>query len=73
MTGLGADFRRLWLSSAVSNLGDGVRLTALPLLAAAVTRDPVAVAAVSVAAELPWLLVSLPMRRPGRPGRPTAG
>ncbi|AZM47092.1 MFS transporter [Streptomyces sp. WAC 06738] len=60
MTGLGADFRRLWLSSAVSNLGDGVRLTALPLLAAAVTRDPVAVAAVSVAAELPWLLVSLP-------------
>ncbi|MEO3852208.1 MFS transporter [Streptomyces sp. B8F3] len=60
MTGLGADFRRLWLSSAVSNLGDGVRLTALPLLAAAVTRDPVAVAAVSVAAEVPWLLVSLP-------------
>jgi MFS family permease len=60
MTGLGADFRRLWLSSAVSNLGDGVRLTALPLLAAAVTRDPVAVAVVSVAAEPPWLLVSLP-------------
>ncbi|WBB58129.1 MFS transporter [Streptomyces sp. WMMC500] len=60
MTRLGADFRRLWLSAAVSNLGDGVRLTALPLLAAAVTRDPVAVAVVSVAAELPWLLVSLP-------------
>ncbi|WP_181787549.1 MFS transporter [Streptomyces phytophilus] len=60
MAGLGADFRRLWSASAVSNLGDGVRLTALPLLAAAVTRDPVAVAAVSAAAELPWLLVSLP-------------
>ncbi|MEV0222610.1 MFS transporter [Streptomyces sp. NPDC050704] len=59
MSGLGPDFRRLWLSSAMSNIGDGVRLTALPLLAAAVTRDPVAVAGVSVAAELPWLLVSI--------------
>lgn len=59
MSGLGADFRRLWLASAVSNLGDGVRLIALPLLAAAVTRDPAVVAGVSVAAELPWLLVSL--------------
>lgn len=59
MTALGVDYRRLWASSAVANLGDGVRLTALPLLAAAITRDPMAIAGLTVAADLPWLLVSL--------------
>src|SRR3977135_1700104 len=59
VTALGADYRRLWASSAVATLGDGVRLTALPLLAAAITRDPMAIAGLTVAADLPWLLVSL--------------
>ncbi|HEV2755604.1 MAG TPA: MFS transporter [Actinomycetota bacterium] len=57
---LGADFARVWGAAAVSNIGDGVRITALPLLAAAVTRDPVAVSGILLASNLPWLLFSLP-------------
>ena len=56
---LGKDYRRLWLATAISNLGDGVRETALPLLAATLTRDPVSVAGVAFANRLPWLLLSL--------------
>ena len=56
---LGPNYWRLWSASAVSNLGDGVRVTALPLLAASITRDPVAVSGVFVAGFLPWLLLSL--------------
>lgn len=51
-------FWRLWASSVISGLGDGVTFVALPLLAASLTREPVLVAAVTVAAKLPWLLVS---------------
>ena len=56
---LGLNYRKLWAASAISNLGDGVRLTALPLLAATLTRDPVSVAMVTLAASLPWLLFAL--------------
>lgn len=56
---LGPDYVRLWLATAVSNVGDGVRLTALPLLAATTTRQPLAIAGVMFAAKLPWLLFSL--------------
>lgn len=54
-----ANFRFLWSASAVSNLGDGVRSAALPLLAAATTGDPAVVAGVTAVGRLPWLLVSL--------------
>jgi len=37
---LGRNFHRLWAAAAVSNLGDGLRLVAFPLLAATITRDP---------------------------------
>jgi MFS family permease len=57
---LGADFARVWGAAAISNIGDGVRITALPLLAAAVTRDPIAVSGILLAGHLPWLLFSLP-------------
>lgn len=57
---LGPDFARVWAAAAISNAGDGVRITALPLLAAAVTRDPVAVSGILLAGNLPWLLLSLP-------------
>jgi hypothetical protein len=33
-------FLRYWLSGFVANFGDGVRLAALPLLAAQLTRSP---------------------------------
>ena len=54
------DFGRYWVASVASNLGDGVRLTAVPVLAAAITPDPAAVAAVTFAGWLPWLVVALP-------------
>ncbi|MBE1586050.1 MFS family permease [Nonomuraea angiospora] len=43
----------------LSNLGDGIRMAALPLLAAAITSDPVAVAGVAIAGQSPWLLFGL--------------
>lgn len=53
-------FSRLWAATAVSNLGDGVRQIALPLLATEVTRDPRLIAGVAVADRLPFLLFLLP-------------
>jgi MFS family permease len=57
--GLGPNYLKMWTASAISNFGDGIRLTALPLLAASITRDPKLVAGISVASWLPWLLFSL--------------
>lgn len=57
---LGRNFHRLWAAAAVSNLGDGLRLVAFPLLAATITRDPGLVAGLTVALRLPWLLFSIP-------------
>jgi len=57
---LGGNFARLWTAGAVSNLGDGVVLAAMPLLAASLSHnDPVTVALVATAGTLPWLLFSL--------------
>jgi MFS family permease len=58
--GLGPGYRRLWAASAVSTLGDGMYLAALPLLAATLTRDPLAVSVVTFAGWLPWPLFALP-------------
>jgi MFS family permease len=52
---------RLWSASGISNLGDGVFLVALPLLATRLTRDEVAISLVAAAAALPWLVMSLPI------------
>jgi MFS family permease len=57
---LGARFSRLWVGVAVSNLGDGLRVVAFPLLAATITRDPAQVAGLTVALRVPWLLFSIP-------------
>lgn len=56
---LGHNYRKLWVASAISNLGDGVRLTALPLMAAEITRDPAQIAAIDFASTLPWFLFAL--------------
>lgn len=56
---LGPEYRKLWAAGAISNLGDGVTLTAGPLLAATLTRDPVLVAGVAFAQRVPWLLFPL--------------
>ena len=57
---LGAPFWRLFTSSALSNLSDGVGTAALPLLAVSLTRDPVAISALTALAFLPWLLLAIP-------------
>lgn len=57
---LGSGYRRLWASATLSNLGDGIRAAAFPLIASSLTRDPALVAGVTVAATLPWLLLGLP-------------
>jgi Na+/melibiose symporter-like transporter len=56
----GRGFRALTVAWAVSLVGDGVRIVALPLFTAASTRSPLAVSAVAVAITLPWMLVALP-------------
>jgi MFS family permease len=56
---LGTPFRLLFTASTGSNLGDGVLLAAVPLLARRLSHDPLAVSSVTVAATLPWLLFGL--------------
>ncbi|MBK9181249.1 MAG: MFS transporter [Acidimicrobiales bacterium] len=55
----GASYWKLWAASGVSNVGDGVVATAFPLLAASLSRDPMLVGGVAMAASLPWLLFAL--------------
>jgi hypothetical protein len=51
------DARRLRRSSTVAGVGDGVVAVALPLLAANLTRDPLAIAMVVALQHAPWVLV----------------
>lgn len=57
---LGPRYRRLWAASAVANLGDGVFQVAIALLAVRLTRSPLLVSGVALAARLPWLFLALP-------------
>lgn len=54
---LSRDYWLLWWATALSNLGDGIRLGALPLLTVSVTRDPLAVTLVTALTFLPWVLL----------------
>lgn len=56
---MSASYWRFWTAVLLANIGDGIRLAAFPLLAASLTSDPFAVAAVSAAQALPWLLGGL--------------
>lgn len=56
---LGASYWKLWTSSGLSNLADGVFKIALPLLAIQLTQSPTLIAGLTVAATLPWLLFAL--------------
>jgi MFS family permease len=57
---LGRAFWRLWSSSTLSNLADGVLKVALPLVAVTLTDSPALVAGLVFAVLLPWLLFALP-------------
>jgi hypothetical protein len=54
------NYRLLFSAGALTNLGDGLILLALPWLATLMTRDPVAIGAVAAAGRVPWLLFALP-------------
>jgi len=56
---LGPSYWKLWTSSGLSNLADGVFKIALPLLAVQLTQSPTLIAGLSVAATLPWLVFAL--------------
>ncbi len=60
-TRLSPAYWRLWTASTISNLGDGVFIVALPLLASRLTRSELSISFIGVAAALPWLLLSLPI------------
>jgi MFS family permease len=57
---LGRAYRRVLWANTISSVGDGVYVSALPLLAVTLTRDPRLIALVSAAAFVPWLVLSLP-------------
>jgi len=56
---LGTPFRWLLASSWVSNIGDGLAMSAGPLLVASQTHDPLLVAMAMLLQQLPWLLFGL--------------
>ncbi|MFF1820577.1 MFS transporter [Kribbella sp. NPDC058245] len=53
-----ARLRAVIAAASISSIGDGAWTAAVPLAAAAVTRDPIAISVVSAASLLPWLVVS---------------
>lgn len=53
-------FRWLVSAAGLSNLADGVLKVALPLAAVGMTRSPLAIAGLTFAFTLPWLLFALP-------------
>jgi MFS family permease len=53
---LGRNFLKAMVASGFANLADGVLWVALPLLAVQLTRSPILIAGITVAARLPWLL-----------------
>ncbi len=57
---LGANYHKLFISTVVSNVGDGISLIAYPWLASALTRNPLLIAAVALVQRLPWLVFTLP-------------
>ena len=57
---LGRDFRWLWGASALTNLSDGVLLSAGPLLVTTITLEPFAVAMAVFLQQLPWVVLGIP-------------
>ncbi|MBI4883878.1 MAG: MFS transporter [Actinobacteria bacterium] len=61
MNSLPGRYWRLWTAAGISNLGDGVFIIALPLLASRITDQPASVALVAMFFSIPWLLFSVPV------------
>jgi MFS family permease len=58
--GLGAGFTNLFTANIASSLGDGIARTAIPLLGARLTDDPLLIAGIAALALLPWLFFAIP-------------
>jgi len=54
-----APYWRVWAATGLSNLGDGISLVAMPLLAASFTQDPITIAGVGLFTPLAKIAVSL--------------
>ena len=57
---LGSNFWRLWSANAISGLGSGVTAVAGPWIGSSLTRNPLLIAVLSFASQLPWLIFTLP-------------
>ena len=58
---MGPAFNRMWASSIVSNLSDGILIAAAPLLAITLTDSTVLISAIGAMVMLPWLLFAIPI------------
>ena len=56
---LGPRFQKVWSASAISLVGDGLLLSAMPLLIASLTESKALVSGLEVARGLPWLFFGL--------------
>lgn len=54
-------FKRLWAVSIFTNLADGLAMSAFPLLAVSLTRDPILISMIGALTMLPWLLFAMPI------------
>ncbi|HEY7626277.1 MAG TPA: MFS transporter, partial [Ilumatobacteraceae bacterium] len=57
---LGPSYHKLFISTVISNIGDGMSVIAYPWLATAITRNPVLITSVALVQRLPWLVFTLP-------------
>jgi MFS family permease len=57
---LGPNYHKLFISTTISNIGDGMSLIAYPWLASALTRNPLLIAGVALVQRLPWMIFTLP-------------
>ena len=58
---LGKDFSRIWTTSLITNLVDGVLRLSAPLLAVSLTEDPVLIGLLGALGLLPWLFFAIPV------------
>lgn len=55
-----AGYQKLFWSSGITNLGDGISAMALPWIATIITGDPFLIACVAFGQRAPWLVFSIP-------------
>lgn len=58
---IGRDFSRVWTTSLITNLVDGVLRLSAPLLAVSLTEDPVLIGLLGALGLLPWLFFAIPI------------